>query len=214
MDEEAEIVSQASQIEKIRGFFINNKKSLISILIIIILSIFSFFFYKDYKKKKKIDLANRYNYVLIEFNQTNKQEMVAELKEIIIENDSTYSPLALYYLIDNSLIKSKDEVNKLFDFIIEKTKLEKEIKNLIIYKKAIYNSEFKKENQLIEILNPILNSKSVWKPHALYLLAEYFYSKGEKQKSKEFFEKIIDLETVDQNILIKAQKRIQRDLSE
>ena len=71
MDEEAEIVSQASQIEKIRGFFINNKKSLISILIIIILSIFSFFFYKDYKKKKKIDLANRYNYVLIEFKFTS-----------------------------------------------------------------------------------------------------------------------------------------------
>ena len=140
--------------------------------------------------------------------------MIRELKEIIMEKDSTYSPLALYYLIDNSLIKSKEEVNKLFDVVIEKTKLEKEIKNLIIYKKGIYNSQFKKENELIKILNPVLNSESIWKPHALYLLAEYFYCKGEKQKSREFFQNILDIENADQNILIKAQKRIQRDFSE
>ena len=76
------------------------------------------------------------------------------------------------------------------------------------------NSQFKKENELIKILNPVLNSESIWKPHALYLLAEYFYSKGEKQKSREFFQNILDIENVDQNILIKAQKRIQRDFSE
>ena len=214
MDQETEIITQETRVEKIRTFFLSNKKSLISILIIIILSVFGYFFYVDYQKNQKTTLGNKYNNVLIKFNVSNKSEMISELKEIIMEKDSTYSPLALYYLIDNSLIKSKEEINKLFDVVIEKTKLEKEIKNLIIYKKGIYNSQFEKENELIKILNPVLNSESVWKPHVLYLLAEYFYSKGEKQKSREFFQNILDIENVDQNILIKAQKRIQRDFSE
>jgi len=214
MDQETEIITQETRVEKIRTFFLSNKKSLISILIIIILSVFGYFFYVDYKKNQKTTLGNKYNNVLIKFNVSNKSEMISELKEIIMEKDSTYSPLALYYLIDNSLIKSKEEINKLFDVVIEKTKLEKEIKNLIIYKKGIYNSQFEKENELIKILNPVINSESVWKPHALYLLAEYFYSKGEKKKSREYFQNILDIENADQNILIKAQKRIQRDFSE
>ena len=214
MDQETEIVNQNTKIEKIRTFFLSNKKSLISVLIIIVLSVFGYFFYLDYQKKQKTALGNKYNNVLIKFNESNKSEMISELKEIIKEKDGTYSPLALYYLIDNSLIQSSDEINELFDFVIEKTKLEKEIKNLVIYKKGIYNSQFKKENELIKILNPVLNSESIWKPHVLYLLAEYFYSKGERQKSREFFQNILDIENADQNILIKAQKRIQRDFSE
>ena len=63
--------------------------------------------------------------------------MIRELKEYYKGKDKTYSPLALYYLIDNSLIQSSDEINELFDFVIEKTKLEQEMKNLIIYKKAL-----------------------------------------------------------------------------
>ena len=98
--------------------------------------------------------------------------------------------------------------------IIEEISLEKEIKNLIIYKKALYNADNIDENQLLEILKPIINSKSVWKSHGLYLMAEYFYSKNEKQKSKEFFNQIISLENANQDLIIEAQKRLSRDLSE
>ena len=60
----------------------------------------------------------------------------------------------------------------------------------------MYNSEFSNENELLEILNPVIKSESVWKPHALYLMAEYYFSKNQKQKSKEFFEQIINLEKI------------------
>ena len=69
------------------------------------------------------------------------------------------------------------------NIIIDKTNLELEIKNLVIYKKALYNSDIIDENDLINILNPIINSDSVWKSHALYLIAEYFYSNNQKIKS-------------------------------
>ena len=45
-------------------------------------------------------------------------------------------------------------------------------------------------------------------------MAEYFFSNGEKQKSKEFFNQIITLENANQKLKIEAQKRLSRDLSE
>jgi len=133
------------------------------------------------------------------------------LIEVIFENDATYSPLALYFIIDNEILTENGEINKLFDQVINKTKLDKEIKNLIIYKKALFNSDFTSENELLNILNPIINSESIWKSHALYLVAEYFYSKNEKEKSKEFFNKIVGMNNSNQNIKVESQKRLNRD---
>jgi hypothetical protein len=136
------------------------------------------------------------------------------MKEIIEDKNSTYSPLALYYLIDENLIKDKNEINYLFDVLINKTSLDYEIKNLIIYKKALFNADTTNENELLNILNPIINSKSIWKSHGLYLLAEYFYSKNEKQKSKEFFNQILNTKNANTDIIKETQKRLNRDLSE
>ena len=101
-----------------------------------------------------------------------------------------------------------------FDQLINKTSLEKEIKNLIIYKKALFNSNFVKENDLLQILNPIINSESIWKSHALYLLAEYFYFKDETIKAKEFFNQILILPDGNSHIKLESQKRLNRDFSE
>ena len=136
------------------------------------------------------------------------------MKEIIKDKDKTYSPLALYFLIDNNLIESQKEVNLLFDVIIDKVSLESEIKNLIIYKKGLYNADISNENELLDILKPLINSNSIWKSHALYLLAEFFYSKNEKQKSKDFFNQILNLKNSNPDILKEAQKRLNRDLSD
>ena len=136
------------------------------------------------------------------------------MKEIIEDKNSTYSPLALYYLIDENLIKDKNEINYLFNILINKTSLDYEIKNLIIYKKALFNADTTNENELLNILNPIINSKSIWKSHGLYLLAEYFYSKNEKQKSKEFFNQILNTKNANTDIIKETQKRLNRDLSE
>ena len=63
-------------------------------------------------------------------------------------------------------------------------------------------------------LKPLLNSDSVWKSHALYLMAEFFYYKNEQQKSKEFFVQILNTENANQDIIKMAQKRLNRDLSD
>ena len=134
--------------------------------------------------------------------------------EIINEQDSTYSLLSLYFIIDNKLISNKDDINDYFDVLIEKTSLDEEIKNLVIYKKALFNADQALESDLLSILNPLINSESVWKSHALYLMAEYFYTREQKQKSKEFFNQIISLENPNSDIRLQADKRLNRDLSE
>ena len=155
-----------------------------------------------------------YNSSIIKHKNGDNSGIVSAMQEIVENKDPTYSPLALYYLIDNELVSDKNKINSLFDILIKKTSLDSEIKHLIIYKKALYNADTINEGQILEILNPVINSKSVWKSHALYLIAEYFYSKGEKQKSKEFFSQIITLENANLDILKETQKRLNRDLSE
>jgi len=174
----------------------------------------SYFIFEEFNEKKKLKISDQYNQIVTEHSKDNKQITSNALVELVNKKDPTYSPLSLYFIIDNQLITEKSKVNKLFDVVIEDVSLQKEIKNLIIYKKALYNADDIGENELLKILNPIINSESVWKSHALYLIAEYFFHKGEKQKSKEFFNQIISLENANQELKIESQKRLNRDLSE
>ena len=214
MDEEITIIDSNTRNERIKNFFINNKKNLIIGFSIILVAVISFLSMVEMKERAKIKLANQFNITTINLNKENKKTTIDQLTKIINENDVTYSPLALYFLIDNNLIDNKNEINNLFDELINETNLDEEIKNLIIYKKGLFNSDFSSENDLLQILNPIINSESIWKSHSLYLIAEYFYSKNQKQKAKEFFNQILLLPNANKDIKVESQKRINRDLSE
>ena len=214
MDEDAVIITRNTRNEKIKKFFINNKKFLILTLSVFLILLIIYFGFVEYKEKKKIIISDRYNLLITKYSKNNVDITKEGLVEIINDNDTTYSPLSLYFIIDNQLITDNSEINKLFDVIIEDTPLTKEVRNLLILKKALYNSDYSEENELLEILKPVINSKSVWKSHALYLMAEYFYAKNEKQKSKEFFKQIISLENTNQDLKLESQKRLTRDLSE
>ena len=214
MDEDTAIINSNTRNEKIKNFFINNKKLLILIISLIITLFISYFTFEEFKERKKIKISDHYNIVVAEYSDANKENTKKKLIELIKKKDSTYSPLSLYFIIDKALVTDQTKVNQLFDFIIDDVSLENEIKNLIIYKKGLYNADSSDENQLLEILKPIINSKSVWKAHGLYLMAEYFYSKDQKQKSKEFFNQIANLENANPDIKLQAQKRLNRDLSE
>tara|TARA_Y100000590_G_scaffold434761_1_gene553432 strand:- start:731 stop:1375 length:645 start_codon:yes stop_codon:yes gene_type:complete len=214
MDEDISIIDTKTRNEKIKIFFINNKKYLITILLLIILIIFAYFVYGEVQERNNKKLADKYNNISVNFNLTNKNHFKNELIELINEKNTTYSPLALYFLIDKEIQASNEEINKFFDIIINDVNLDKEVKNLIIYKKGLFNANFENENNLIKILNPIINSDSVWKSHALYLLAEYFFDKNQKQKAKEFYNQILDNKKSNENILSETKKRLSRDFSE
>ncbi len=214
MEEEIRLIDEKTRNQKIKNFFIENKKLLISLVALLFLLILSFYSFQIYKSGQKKQLSDKYNSAVIDYRNGDKVKIIKSMIEVVEDKDSTYSPLALYFLIDNNLIENRNEVNQLFDILIRKTSLDTEIKNLIIYKKALYNADFINENELLNILKPLVNSNSVWKSHALYLAAEYFYNKDEKQKSKDFFNQILTTENANQDILKDARKRLNRDLSE
>ena len=213
MDEEISIIDAKTRNEKIKDFFINNKKRIIISFIIVIIIFLSFFGFKINKDTKRKQISEVYNKAVIYHSNGDLAAARDLLSMLVREKDPTYSPLALYFIIDNNL-KENQEINNLFDVLIDKTSLEDEIKNLIIYKKALYNTDSINENELLEILKPLLNSESVWKSHALYLVAEFFYANDEKQKSKEFFNEILKLENANQDLKLESQKRLNRDLSD
>ena len=214
MDEDISIINTNTRNEKIKNFLLENKKKLISFILTII-AIFVFVYgFDKYKTNKKLEISNKFNTATLQYSENTKTKTAENLIELINQQDATYSPLSLYFIIDNNLVSDDKKINSLFDILIKKTPLEEEIKNLVIYKKALFNADKAQENNLLNILNPLINSQSVWKSHALYLMAEFFYSKDQKQKSKEFFNQIISLENANQDIRLKAQKRLNRDLSE
>jgi len=214
MDEDISIINSNTRNEKVRNFFNKNKIKIISILLSIVIVLIGAYSFDKYKTNQKIEISDKFNSITLTYSENTKDYTVKNLVEIINEKDQTYSPLSLYFIIDNKLISDQGELNNYFDILIKNTSLDEEIKNLIIYKKALFNADQAEEGVLLNTLNPLINSKSVWKSHALYLMAEYFYSKDQKQKAKEFFNQIISLENSNSDIKLEAEKRLNRDLSE
>ncbi len=214
MDEDISIINANTRNEKIKNFFIKNKKKLILAIITITVFLVGYFSLGEYKNKQKINISDDFNSIIIDYSENNKEKTVQDLIKLINKKDSSYSPLSLYFIIDNKLIDEKNKINELFDVIIDEISLDDEIRNLNIYKKALYNADDSTEADLLNILNPIIRSESIWKSHALYLMAEYFYSKNEMQKSREFFTQIINLNEANQEIKLESRKRLNRDLSE
>ena len=79
--------------------------------------------------------------------------------------------------MNENLIVDQRELSNLFDHVLKNNKFEKEVKNLIIFKKALFQSNFVSELELLDAVKPLINTDTVWKPHALLLLGDYFASK-------------------------------------
>ena len=209
MSEDIEIINQNTRIEKIKNFFSNNYKKLIGSLVLILLVLFLYFGYQEYEKREKLEVAETYNQITLKEITIQNTNDIEQLVRIIEEKDPIYSALSLYFIIENELVSDQKEINNFFDLVIMSQE-EKEIKNLIIYKKAMYNADTISENEVLEILNPILKSKSVWKSHGLLLMADYFEHNNNLIKSKDFLEEIVNYELVNNEIKIEAERRLKR----
>ncbi len=213
MDEDIAIVNRNTKIFQIKNFFKHNSKKIIVIISIAIIILISFFIFEEVKNRKTNKLAEVYNATIFNSDNFSKEEIKKRMLEIINGKVETYSTLALYYLVDNSLIDDNKEIEKLFDVIIATYK-DSELKNLVIFKKALYFSDKFSENELLEIINPLINSDSIWKQHALLLMGDFYFYNKKFNKSKEFFQRILELKNVNPKIKLDVEKRLNRDFSE
>ena len=96
----------------------------------------------------------------------------------------------------------------LFDNLLSNNKYEKEIRNLLIYKKALYNSNYMNESELLEETKSLVNKDSIWKPYALLLLGDYFISKKEYRKAKDFYTQILSINNLQKEIYDQAKYQL------
>lgn len=212
--EDFDIINSETKKEKYINFLKNNKKKLISLLLLIVLIILFYFTYNFYTKSQKENIAEKYNDATLNYSLNNNSKTILDMKDIILKRDKTYSPLALYFLIDNNIVLPNSEINEYFDIIINDTNLTPSNKYLNIYKKTLFNADFVTEQELLLIINPVLKEENEWKSHALYLMAEYYYENKQFNKSKEFYNNILSLKNSNQNIKLEAKIRLQRDFSD
>ena len=213
MDEDIAIVNENTRISLIKNFFKNNSKNIAISALFIIAIVISFFAYDEIKKRKKEKIAVDYNRIIFNTDKYNQNDIKNEMIKIINEKVDTYSTLALYHLIDNNLIDDQNTISDLFDKVISINK-DDELRNLIVFKKALYFSDKYTESKMLEILNPLLNSESIWKQHAFLLMGDYYFHKKQYTKSKEFFEKITQLSDVNPKIKLDVERRLNRDFNE
>ena len=213
-EQDFNLINNATKVEKFKNFFFNNIKKLIAVIILILILMFSYFLLLDMKQKKIKRISENYNNLTLNFTESNIEQTNEGLTKIIYKKNKAYSPLALYFMIDNSIEKDTATINKHFDFIINELGLDENLINLNIYKKALFNGDTADENSLLQILDPLIKNDTIWRSHALYLLGEYFYAKNDKIKAKEFYQNIITDTKSNKEIKLEAQKRLQRDLSD
>ena len=213
MDEDIAIINQNTRIDLIKNFFKKNIKRFLILLIISLIILVAIFTLDELKERKKNKFAVAYNSIIFDTNKYSEIEIKEKMIEIINSKIETYSNLALYYLIDKKLVKNQNEIENLFDKVISNTK-DFEHKNLAIFKKALYFSDKFNEIEILKILNPLINSDSVWKQHGLLLMGDYYFHNKEFNKSKDFFQKILELKNVNPKIRIDVERRLNRDFSE
>ena len=193
-----------TKMSKLKKFYDSNKILIFSSILIIIISLASFIFYLKNVEKNKILLSENYVKAKIYLEDGNKSEALSILKEVIYATDSTYSTLSFFLIINQNLIDNYAELSTLFDHLLENNRFEVEIKNLLIYKKALFNSNYITETELLEDIKPLLNDETLWRPHALLLLGDYFVSKKEYLKAKEFYTQILSMNNLQKNLYDQA----------
>ena len=193
---------------KIRKFYESNKIFIFSSILILVILLGSLGLYSEKKEKKKILLSENYIQARVYLEIGDKNKATDILKKLIFTNDSTYSTLAFFLVLNQNLITDYKEISNLFEHLLANNKFEKELKNLLIYKKALFDSNFIDESELLETTKPLLTSESLWKPHTLLLLGDYFLSKREYLKAKEFYMQILNMKNLQKDFYDQAASQL------
>ena len=193
---------------KLKKFYETNKISIVSAILILIIVAVSVSFYSEAEKRKKILLSDKYLSAKVYLENGDRNNVENILKTIIFANDNTYSTLSLFLILNENLIVDQEELSNLFDHVLENNKFENEVKNLIIFKKALFQTNFENESELLETAKPLLNSDTVWKPHILLLLGDYFVSKKQNLKAKEFYIKTLSLKNLHKELYNQARSQL------
>ena len=194
---------------KLREFYESNKILIYSSIITLIIIFASYSYYQVSKERKKILLSENYIQAKIYLESGNKTEALEILKKVIFSNDPTYSTLSFFMILNENLVNENNEVSRLFDYLLENNKFDKEIRNLLLYKKALHKSNYVDELKLLAETKPLLNNEeSVWRAHVLLLLGDFYFSRKEYIKAKDFYIQTLSIKNLHPDLYVQANSRL------
>ena len=199
---------QLTKKEKILKFYNKNKIPIFVSVSFVFAIVIAIIFYSEAQEKKKKIIAQNYVSAKIYLEKNDKIKAKNILKKIVYSDSSIYSTLSFYLLLNENLIDTNSEKSELFTYIIKNNNFDSEIKDLIVFKKSLFESNFINESDLLTSLNPLINEDSLWKPHALLLLGDYFYSKNEFNKAREFYSKILLLKNINDDFYKQSKSQL------
>ena len=194
---------------KLREFYESKKIWIYSTIFVLIIIVASYSYYKNSKETKKILLSENYVQAKIYLENGNKTKALEILKNIIFSNDPSYSTLSFFMILNEKLIVESNEISKLFDHLLEKNSFDKEIENLLHYKKALFKSNYVNEEKFLGEIKPLLSDKeSLWKGHGLMLIGDYYFSRKEYIKAKDFYTQILTIENLQPELYDQAKMKL------
>ena len=191
--------------KKVLDIIKSNLKIIISIFLVFIVGSFFYAWINFKEDSKKVNLSEEFINAKVMLSQNKSNEAYKILKKIIQNKDNTYSVLSLYLVIDQDLEKDRKKVLNYFNEVLSINTLKNEDLDLLKFKKAIFISNDSNEKELLDLLNPIINSDSVWKAQSIRFLADFYFSKKEYKKADQYYSTLLDLDN--SNIDVNEIKR-------
>ena len=142
---------------RIIDLLIKNKKLIISFLIIVFVIISSLIFIKIKNEKKNDLISEKYIEAGIYLSNKEMSKSIKIYDEIIESKNKFYSILALNILIEKNLIKDKDKILNYFE-IVEDLKLNKNQRDLLLFKKALYLKKYSNSKEGEMLLQKLIDS--------------------------------------------------------
>ena len=194
---------------RIKTFYETNKILIYSSIAILVIILLSTLYYYNAKEKKRILISENYIQAKVYLQNENNDAATKILKKIVYADDPTYSTLSFFMIMNQNLISDHNEVLKIFDYLLENNKFDKEIKSLILYKKALYSSSYVDEIKLLENTKKLLqDDESTWKPHTLLLLGDFYFSRKENMKAKDFYSQVLSMKDLQNDLYEQAKSQL------
>ena len=168
---EQNIDSKIDFKSKVKNLYKQNKIKTQLFFLTILILLTSIIFLQAYYEKKNNQVSELFINAGILYTQDEKDGAKKIYEDILKSNNSFYSTLALNNILEKGLENNDDKILEYFD-IIEKLQKNKEQKDILKFKKALFLlKKFKKEEAKI-ILNELVKSDSKIKNLAEDILVE------------------------------------------
>ena len=168
---EQNIDSKIDFKSRVINFFKENKIKTQLFFLTILISLILIILLQAYYEKKNNQISELFINAGIFYTQDEKDRSKKIYEDILKSNNSFYSTLALNNIIEKDLENNDEKILEYFD-IIDKLQKNKEQKDLLKFKKALFLLKKLKTKEAKIILNELIESDSKIKNLAEDILAE------------------------------------------